>query len=71
MFRLRQGAVGPVVDVDTFQQLVLALVAGKRGRFRIDEIIRNPLASGPPSRSWGVGIKRADGDVVILRGPWL
>jgi hypothetical protein len=67
MFRISKGEDGPVVDVDTFQQLVVALRAGKRGRFRIDEITRDPLPPGHTSRRWGTGAKWADGTVVIER----
>jgi hypothetical protein len=69
MFRLSQRADGPVVDVTTFEQLVVALRAGKRGRFRIEEITRDPLPPGHTSRRWGAGAKWADGTIVIERDP--
>jgi hypothetical protein len=70
MFRLSRGADGPVVDFTTFRQLVVALRDGKRGRFRIDEITRDPSPHSHTSRRWGVGAKWADGTVVIERHPW-
>jgi hypothetical protein len=69
MFRISKGGKDPVVDVTTFQQLVVALRAGKRGRFHIHEITPDPLPKGRTSRRWGVGIKWADGTVVIERDP--
>jgi hypothetical protein len=55
----------PVVDVETTAQIEPAIRAAKPGWYHIDEIIRDPLTSGRTSRRWGVGIKRADGSVVI------
>jgi hypothetical protein len=69
MFRLSQGDDGSVVDVTTFEQLVLTLQAGERGRFRIEEITRDPLPPGQKSSRWGVGAKWADGTIVIERDP--
>jgi hypothetical protein len=70
MFRLSQNADGAIVDVTTFQQLLVALLDGKRGRFRIDEITCDSAPFGRTSRRWGVGIKRADGSIAIERDPW-
>jgi hypothetical protein len=70
MFRLSKGTDGPVVDVSTFRQLVVALRDGKRGRYRIDEITCDHSPHARTSQRWGVGIKWADGTVVIERDPW-
>jgi hypothetical protein len=67
MFRISRCTDGPIVDVVTFGQLVAALQSGKRGRFRIDELNYDLMTSGLTSRRWGVGIKWADGTVVIER----
>jgi len=40
------------------------------GRYHADEISADPLPSGHTSRSWGVGIKRADGSVDLEPDPW-
>jgi hypothetical protein len=40
------------------------------GRDHIDEISRNPLPSGHTSKRWGIGIKKADGSVVLECDPW-
>jgi hypothetical protein len=39
------------------------------GRYHVDEISADP-PSGYTSRRWGLGIKQADGSVVIERDPW-
>jgi hypothetical protein len=43
----------------------------KPGRSHIDEISAAPLPSGHTSRRCSVGIKLADGSVVIEPDPWL
>jgi hypothetical protein len=70
MFRLRSYGQEPIVNVDTVEQIEPVIPAGKLGLYDIDEITRDALPSGHTSRRWGVGIKRADGSVVIERDPW-
>jgi hypothetical protein len=40
------------------------------GRYQVDEISRDTLPSGHTRRRWGVGIKHADGTVVVEPDPW-
>jgi hypothetical protein len=46
------------------------LSAKEPGNYCIDEISRNPVSSGHTSRRWGVGIKQADGSVMLEPDPW-
>ena len=68
MYRVTQGEDG--FDADSIENAREALRAGEPGRYHIDEIAADPLPSGHTSRRWGVGIKRADGSVVIGPDPW-
>jgi hypothetical protein len=70
MFRIGRRGHEPIVHVDSVEQVEPVIRAAKRGRYHVDEISRDPLPSGHTSRRWGVGIKRADGSLVIEPNPW-
>jgi hypothetical protein len=58
------------LDVETAGQIETAIRAVEPGRYRIDEITHDPLHFGHTSRRWGVAIKRDDGSVLVVLGPW-
>jgi hypothetical protein len=70
MFRISKEAVGPLVDVDTLDEVEPVIGRAEPGRYDIDEITRDLLPAGHSSRRWGVCIKRADGSVVLECDPW-
>jgi hypothetical protein len=70
MFRVSRDGKKPITNVDTFGQRKPAIRASKPRRYHIDEISRDPLPSGHTSRRWGVGIKKADGSVVLEPDRW-
>jgi hypothetical protein len=70
MFRISKDAAGPIVDVDTLDEIEPVIGCGEPGRYHIDEITRDPLPAGHASRRWGDCIKRADGSVVLECDPW-
>jgi hypothetical protein len=70
MFRISRDDQEPIVDVDTVEAIEPVIRLLKPGRWHIDELPANPFPSGHTARHWGVGIKRADGSVVLERDPW-
>jgi hypothetical protein len=70
MFRTSNHREDCVTDVDAANQLEPAIRAAKPGRYHSDEISRDPLPPGHTSRRWGVGIKQADGSVMLEPDPW-
>jgi hypothetical protein len=70
MFRISRDGQEPTTDVDTADQLEPAIRASQPGRSHIDEISRDPLPSGHTTRRRGVGIKEADGSVMLEPDPW-
>jgi hypothetical protein len=70
IFRISRPDDDQVVDVDSLGGVEKIIGPGAPGRHHVDEISADPLPSGHTSRRWGVGIKRADGRVVIEPDPW-
>ena len=70
MYRISRNGHEPIVDVDQVEAIEPVVRRSKPGRYHVDEISADPLPSGHTSRRWGVGIKRADGTVVIEPDPW-
>jgi hypothetical protein len=70
MFRISRNGQEPIVNVDAVEQIEPEIRALPQGRWHIDELPVNPFPSGHTSRRWGVGIKRADGSLVIEPDPW-
>jgi hypothetical protein len=70
MYRTSRDGQEPIIDVDQVDAIEAAIRSSEPGRDHVDEISRDPLPSGNTSRRWGVGIKRADGSVVIEPDPW-
>jgi hypothetical protein len=70
MFRISGDGQKRITDVDAADQLEPAIRASQPGRYHIDEISRDPLPSGHTSRRWGIGIKNADGSVMLEPDPW-
>jgi hypothetical protein len=69
MFRVsRDETIGG--DADTNDSAREIVRQQEPGRYRIDEISRDPLPSGHTSRRWRVGIKKADGSVMLEPDPW-
>jgi hypothetical protein len=69
MFRISKSRDN-IIDVAQVDDIEPAIRASKPGRYHIDQIERDLLPSGHPSRRWGVGIKQREGSVVIERDPW-
>ena len=70
MYRISRNGQEPIVDVDQVEAIEPVIRSSEPGRYHVDEISADPLPSGHTSRRWGVGIKRADGTVVIEPDPW-
>jgi hypothetical protein len=69
MFRVsRNNTIGG--DADTLDGAREIVRQQEPGPYHIDEITRDPLPSGHTSRRWGVGIKKADGSVMLEPDPW-
>jgi hypothetical protein len=69
MFRISKD-LNTIIDVAQVDQIEPALRVLKPGRYHVDEISAESLPSGHASRRWGIGIKNADGSVVIERDSW-
>jgi hypothetical protein len=69
MFRIKNSRSDKFVDVDTAEAIEPVIRANQPGRYHVDEISADPLPSRRTSRRWGVGIKWADGTVVIEPNP--
>jgi hypothetical protein len=65
----RIGPAASCVDVRSVAATADRLRSDKVGRFNIDILSADPLPGGHTSRRWGVGIKRADGSVVVEPDP--
>ena len=70
MFRISRAGQERIINVDSVEKLAPEIHAPPPGRYHVDEISAVPLPSGHTSRRWGVGIKRADGSVVVKPDPW-
>jgi hypothetical protein len=70
MFRISQRGCDPIVDVDQVGEIEPAIRSSESGRYHIDEIAADPLSSGHTSRRWGIGIRLADGAVLLELDPW-
>jgi hypothetical protein len=70
IFRISRPDDDPVVDADSLGGVEKIIWSGKPGRYHVDEIGADALASGHTSRRWGVGIKRDDGTVTIEPDRW-
>jgi hypothetical protein len=69
MFRISKDA-DSFVDVETVEQIEPIIRRAEPGRYHINVITDDPLQFGHTSRRWGVGVKRADGSVVIDPDLW-
>jgi hypothetical protein len=69
MFRISRD-LNTVIDVAQVDEIERVIRVLKPGHYHVDEISANPLPSGLTSRRWGIGIKNADGSVVIERDSW-
>src|SRR5262249_23054710 len=69
MFRI-SGNDDFLVDVETDEEIAPEIRAAGPGRYHVDEMSATRLSSGHTARRWGVGIKNADGSVVIEPDPW-
>jgi hypothetical protein len=70
IFRISRPDDDQVVEVDSLDGVERTIASGKAGRYHVDEISHDPLASGHTSRRWGIGIKRHDDTVAIEPDPW-
>jgi hypothetical protein len=70
MFRISRNGQEPIVNIDHVAQIEPEIRALPAGRWHIDELPAEPFRSGHTARRWGVGIKCADGSVVLERDPW-
>jgi len=70
LYRISRSDDDLVVDADSIDAVQGIIGAGTPGRYHVDQISRDQLPSGHTSRRWGVGIKRADGTVVVEPDPW-
>jgi hypothetical protein len=69
MFRI-SGKDDFLVDVANVEQIQPVIRDAQPGRYHVDEISAKPLPTGHTALCWGVGIKKADGSVVIEPEPW-
>ena len=60
---------GEVTDVPSLDQIEPAIRSSPPGRYHIDEISPDPLASGHTPRRWGVVINWRDGAVFLEHDP--
>jgi hypothetical protein len=70
MFSISRDGSDHIIEVDALDQVEPVIPAEKLGRYHIDEMDAKPLPSGHTARRCGVGIKKADGSVVIEADPW-
>jgi hypothetical protein len=70
MYRISSAGQEPIVDVDTVHDIEPEIRSSKPGRDHVDQIEAYPLLSGHTEQRRVIGIKRADGSVVIERDPW-
>jgi hypothetical protein len=70
MHRVSHNGQEPIVNADTVEQIEPEIRALPPARWHVDELPAKPFPSGHTARRWGVGIKRADGSVVIEPDPW-
>jgi hypothetical protein len=68
MYRV-SGADEFLVDVENVGQIKPVIRTAEPGRYHVDEFSTTPLPSGHTARRWEVGIKEADGSVVIEPEP--
>ncbi len=69
MYRISSNGQEPIIDVDTIEDIEPAIRDLKAGRYDVDEIDADSLASGQTSRRWGVVIKWRDGAVFLEPDP--
>jgi hypothetical protein len=55
-----------LVDVETAEEIELAIRGAEPGPYRIDEMSAKPLPNGCTSQKWGTAIRRGDGSVVTV-----
>jgi hypothetical protein len=65
----RIGPAADCVDVRSVEAIEAHLRSAQPGQYNIDIIAADPLPSGHTSRRWGVGIKFADGSVMLEPDP--
>jgi hypothetical protein len=65
MYRISGSAGGEPIIVNALKSIAIALGAIKPGRYDIDEIVDDSLATGMMLRRWGIGIKWTDGSFEI------
>ncbi len=70
MYRINQSGQEPVVDVEMVEQFESVVWSLPPNRWHLDQIERDPMASGHTSRRWGVAINRLDGSVEVEPDPW-
>ena len=70
MYRISRNGQEPIVDVDQVEVIKPAIRSSEPGRHHVDEISADPLPSGYTSRRWCIGIKQADGSVLLEPDPW-
>ena len=70
MFRISRNGQEPIVNADTVEEIEPVIRASEPGCYHVDELPAKPFPSGHTSRRWGIGIKKADGEVVIEPDPW-
>jgi hypothetical protein len=69
MFCIRRDEQEPVPYVDCEEGIVPLLRAANPGRYEISVFRADSVPCGSTFRRWGIGIKRADGSVVIEADP--
>jgi hypothetical protein len=70
MFRIFNKSARLYVDVNTADEIEPAIRSRPPGLYVVDEMPLNPFPSGLTARRWGIGIKSADGSVVIEPDAW-
>jgi hypothetical protein len=70
MFRIFNKSARLVIDVNTAAEIEAAIRARPPGLYVVDEMPLKPFSSGRTARRWGIGIKWADGSVLIEPDRW-
>jgi len=69
MYRISRNGQEPIIDVDQVEAIEPAIRSSEPGRYLVDQISADPLASAHTSRRWGIGTKRHDVIVALEPDP--
>jgi hypothetical protein len=70
IYRITHPDRDEITDVGSIEAIEKAIRSGEPGRYHIDQISSEPIASGHASRRWGKAMRRPDGSMILDRDPW-